>query len=521
MMRQIAGILALAVLVAVPAHEPPWLAEARSAKAAGPNFSSGTAAKAAARTSNPAICRIIRTVNVSTTLDAARAVAAAVRERGGRALVVGGWVRDELRGHPSKDIDLEVFGIPQPELSRLLSSLGRVEAVGQSFAVYKLVVNGVTLDVALPRRDSKTGRGHKGFEVQGDPSMSFADAARRRDFTVNAISFDPLTAEYIDPFDGRGDLDKRLLRAVDLATFGDDSLRVLRAVQFAARFEFALEERTAALCRTIPLDDLPAERVWGEIEKLLIQAERPSIGFALALDLGVIESVLPEMKALLGCEQEPDWHPEGDVWTHTLMVADTARALNADLARPQLIAIMLGAVCHDLGKPATTAVIDGKIRSPNHEEAGVEPTVSLLNRLNVHTIDGYDVRAQVIGLVAQHLKPGMFYKAPNVTDGAFRRLAQKVDMELLARLARADCLGRTGEFDCSAMDWFIERARALGVEHQPPAPLLFGRHLLELGLSPGPRVGEVLKQVYERQLDGAITNVEEGIEEARRILRSG
>jgi tRNA nucleotidyltransferase (CCA-adding enzyme) len=192
--------------------------------------------------------------------------------------------------------------------------------------------------------------------------------------------------------------------------------------------------------------------------------------------------------------------------------------VNADLPRPQLVAVMLGAVCHDLGKPATTAFIDGKIRSPNHEEAGVEPTVRLLNRLNVHTIDGYDVRRQVIGLVAQHLKPGMFHKAPHVSDGAFRRLAQKVDMELLARLARADCLGRTGDFDCSAMDWFIERARALGVEHAPPKPLLMGRHLLDLGLTPGPRMGDVLKQVYEKQLDGAITTVEEGIAEAKRII---
>jgi tRNA nucleotidyltransferase (CCA-adding enzyme) len=459
-----------------------------------------------------------------------------VRARGGRALVVGGWVRDQLRGQPSKDMDLEVFGVPQEELPRLLAAFGRVEAVGESFAVYKLVANppnvsaaprsdpagretrGPTLDIALPRRDSKTGRGHRGFHVQGDPSLSFEDAARRRDFTINAISFDPLTGEYIDPFDGRGDLRRRLLRAVDRTTFGDDSLRVLRALQFAARFEYALDDATASLCRTIALDDLPAERVWGEFDKLLIQAERPSIGFALALDLGVVDRLLPEVKPLVGCAQEPDWHPEGDVWTHTLLVIDKARALNADLARPHLIALMLGAVCHDLGKPATTAFIDGRIRSPDHEDAGVRPTLALLDRLNVHTIDGYDVRRQVIGLVAQHLKPGMFHKAPLVTDGAFRRLAQKVDLELLARLARADCLGRAGNFDCAAMDWFIDRARTLGVEHQPPEPLLMGRHLLELGLAPGPRIGHVLKQVYEKQLDGAITTVEEGIAEARRVI---
>ena len=460
--------------------------------------------------------------NVNTSLDLARDIAVEVRARGGRALIVGGWVRDRLLGRRAKDLDLEVFGLPQDQLPALLSAFGRVEAVGQSFPVYKVIreTSGHLddIDVALPRRESKIGRGHKGFEVQGDPFMSIEDAARRRDFTINAIAWDPLNDEYLDPFHGRDDLARHLLRVVDPSTFGEDSLRVLRAVQFAARFEFALHDDTAALCRTIPLDDLPAERVWGELEKLLLQAERPSTGFALALDLGIIDQLLPEMRALLGCDQEPDWHPEGDVWTHTLMVIDKARELNADLDRPQLITVMLGAICHDLGKPATTAVIDGRIRSLNHEEAGVEPAARLLDRLNIYTIDGFDVRTQVLGLVAQHLKPGMFHKAPVVTDGAFRRLAQKVDLELLARLARADCLGRSGGFDCSAMDWFIERARTLGVEHRPPQPLLMGRHLLALGLSPGPRIGEIIRQVYEKQLDGEITTVDQGIEEAKRLI---
>jgi tRNA nucleotidyltransferase (CCA-adding enzyme) len=459
------------------------------------------------------------------------AIAAGVRDAGGRALVVGGWVRDRLldlsvrtpnpesRIPDPSDIDVEVFGIPGEQLPGLLAAFGRVEAVGQSFPVYKVIsAETGAIDVALPRRESKQGRGHKGFDVRGDPFMSLDEAARRRDFTINAISWDPLTGEYVDPVDGRADLARRLLRVVDETTFADDSLRALRAVQFAARFDFVLDEQTAALCRRIRLDDLPAERIWGEIEKLLLLARRPAIGFRIARDLGIIEQVMPEMLPLIGCEQEPEWHPEGDVWIHTLLVIDRARELNDDLDRPRLLAIMLGAVCHDLGKPATTALIDGRIRSLDHEQAGVEPTISLLNRLNVHTIDGFDLRGQVVGLVAHHLKPGMLHKAGNVGDGAFRRLAQKVDLELLARLARADCLGRTGNFDCSAMDWFLARARALGVEHRPPSPLLLGRHLLALGLTPGPRVGELLKQVYEKQLDGEITSVEEGIEEAKRIL---
>ena len=459
------------------------------------------------------------------------AIASGVRDAGGRALVVGGWVRDRLLNLnpripdpesriPEPDIDMEVFGISGETLPGLLAAFGRVEAVGQSFPVYKVVgADGVAIDVALPRRESKQGRGHKGFEVRGDPFMSLDEAARRRDFTINAISWDPLTGVYVDPVDGRTDLARRLLRAVDERTFGDDSLRALRAVQFAARFDFSLDEQTAALCRDIRLDDLPAERIWGEIEKLLLLARQPAIGFRIARDLGIVDQVMPEMLPLIGCEQEPEWHPEGDVWIHTLMVIDRARESNDDLDRPRLLTVMLGAVCHDLGKPATTALLDGRIRSLDHEQAGVEPTTSLLNRLNVHTIDGFDVRSQVVGLVAHHLKPGMLHKAVNVGDGAFRRLAQKVDLELLARLARADCLGRTGNFDCSAMDWFLARARALGVEHRPPTPLVLGRHLLALGLTPGPRVGELLKQVYEKQLDGEITSVVEGIEEAKRILR--
>jgi tRNA nucleotidyltransferase (CCA-adding enzyme) len=445
-------------------------------------------------------------------------IAERVRDAGGRALVVGGWVRDRLLGRDSKDIDVEVFGVPADRLRELLATLGRVETVGESFQVFKAG----DLDVSLPRRESKSGRGHRGFDVSGDPTMTIEEAARRRDFTINAISWDPLTNEYRDPVGGRNDLERRILRAVDHQTFGDDSLRVLRAVQFAARFELAIDPSTARLCRSIALDDLPAERIWGEIEKLLF-ARKPSLGFALALDLGVIDRLFPELRALVGCEQEPEWHPEGDVWVHTLQVIDQARLRIDDLPRPQQLVVMLGAVTHDFGKPKTTAFLDGRIRSIDHEEQGVEPATAFLDRLNVHSIEGYDVRRQVLGLVAQHLKPGMWFKVKDeVGDGAFRRLAQKVDLELLARLAKADCLGREpGRFNCDAMDWFLARAQSLGVEHRPPAPILLGRHLLERGMKPGPRMGEVLKSVYEQQLDGTVTTLEEALQSADRIKIKG
>lgn len=452
-------------------------------------------------------------------LERARVIATAVRSAGGQAYVVGGWVRDRLLGLPSKDIDLEVFGLAADRLRAVLEALGRVEAVGESFQVFKIA----DVDVSLPRRESKSGRGHKGFVVVGDPTMTAEEAARRRDFTINAMAWDPLGPEgvLVDPYRGRQDLEARLLRMVDASTFADDSLRVLRAMQFAARFNLTLDPSTAAVCKATPLDDLPAERVWGEIEKLLLAA-RPSVGFALALELGIIERLFPELRALVGCPQEPEWHPEGDVWVHTLQVIDQARRRVDDLPRPQRLAVMLGAVCHDFGKPATTAFIDGRIRSIDHEEQGVPPASAFLDRLNIHTLDGYDVRRQVLGMVAQHLKPGMWFKTRDeVGDGAFRRLIQKVDLELLARLAKSDCLGRApGRFNCEAMDWFLERARSLGVEHRAPEPLLLGRHLIELGVQPGPRMGEILRAVYEQQLDGAVQSLEAAVQVAKTLLHA-
>jgi tRNA nucleotidyltransferase (CCA-adding enzyme) len=327
----------------------------------------------------------------------------------------------------------------------------------------------------------------------------------------------------IDPTGGEKDLRARRLRAVDPATFGEDSLRVLRAMQFAARFEYEIEPGTVALCRTIPLGDLPSERIWGEFEKLLLRARKPSIGLAAALSLGIVDQLFPEFKALVGCPQEPSWHPEGDVWVHTLQAVDQAALLLADLPRPRQLAVMLGTLCHDLGKPPTTQVIDGRIRSLEHEEAGIAPTLRVLDGLNLHTVDGYDVRGQVLGLVGNHLKPGMFSKdRSRVGDAAFRRLSLKCELELLYRVARADSLGRRApgapEPSAEGQEWFLARARSLGVSQEGPKPLLLGRHLLALGLSPGPRVGEVADQVYQLQLDGEVKSLEDALKAARRIL---
>ncbi len=450
-----------------------------------------------------------------------------VRAAGGRPYVVGGAVRDALLDLPVKDYDVEVFGLPQDRLGPVLAQQGRVDAVGQAFRVYKLSgLEGLegSLDVSVPRRDSKVGPGHRGIAVVGEPDLPVPEAARRRDFTINAMLFDPATGELVDPWGGQRDLEARLLRAVDARTFVEDPLRALRAVQFAARFELTVDPATATLCASMPLGELPAERVFGEIEKLLLQARRPSIGLVLLKEWGLLPAVAPELVPLASTPQDPGWHPEGDVWTHTLQVVDVAAGLRDELAgdRPRQLAVMLGALCHDLGKPTTTRFENGRIRSPGHEETGLPPTRSVLDRWNVHTLLGYDVREQVLGLVAHHLKPGQLYdERDRVGDGAIRRLARKCEPDLLYRVAKADCLGRRpGTFEPVAMEWFIERVRQLDVAVRPPEPILRGRDLVALGVPPGPELGRVLRAVYERQLDGAVTTPEEAREEARRILGS-
>ena len=451
------------------------------------------------------------------------ALARAINEAGGRALLVGGCVRDTLMSKEPKDWDLEVYNLAPELLRKVLDQFGPVNAVGESFTVYKL---GRHLDVSIPRRERKSGRGHKAFIIEGDPAMNVVEATRRRDFTINAILQDPLTGELIDPFNGHVDIEWGVLRAVSAETFAEDSLRVLRAAQFAARFEFWIEPETVALCRTIDLSDLPAERIWGELEKLLIQSSRPSIGFEWLRDLGVVEKVFPEIHSLIGVPQDPEWHPEGDVFVHTKLVIDRARELIDDLSYARQVTVMLAALAHDFGKPATTQFLEGRWRSRGHEEAGVAPTESFLDRINVHTIDGYDVRSQIIALVREHLKPGEFYKKRDeVGEGAFRRLARRCEPSLLYRVAKADSLGRNADwvpreqwYGSEAQEWFIERTRELEVEQRPPDPILLGRHLLELGVEPGPTMGEITRAVYEMQLDGRVRTLDEAIAEAKKLI---
>lgn len=491
----------------------------------------------------------------------------AVQQAGGRALLVGGWVRDFARGpeqlNASGDYDIEVYGLEAAALRALLDWLGKVDAVGEAFTVYKVRLReagkSFVADVSLPRRESKTGRGHRGFVVEGDPHMSFAEAARRRDFTINAMMYDPLTGEYIDIYGGRADLQRKILRVVDPGTFIEDSLRVLRAMQFAARFEFTIDPATVELCRSIDLSDLPSERIWAEVEKWLLQARRPSIGLHAARELGIAGKLWPELEALAGCPQNLKVHPEGDVgiqnFWHTGMVLDEARKLIDDLPRPKQIAVMLGALCHDLGKPATTKIeepfpstktheentketantgnflretscdfVGGskRISAKGHEAASVALTEQFLDRLKVFTFDNYDVRKQTLALVKHHAVPhrwGRAHKAgETITDGMFRRLALEVEPDLLYRVARADCLGRAGDFKPEFEEWFLTRVCELGIEKHAPAALLLGRHLLALGLQPGKRIGQITRAVYELQLEGEVVTLDDAIAAARQMV---
>ena len=426
-------------------------------------------------------------------------IAAAVRDAGGRAVVVGGWVRDHLLGMRSKDVDVEVFGLDVARLESLLAGFGKVHAVGRAFGVFR--VGDLDVDFSLPRRDSKRGPGHRGFDVAPDPSLDFEQAARRRDLTVNSIGIDPLTAEVLDPHGGRGDLERRVLRATDPARFPEDPLRGLRVAQLAARLEMAPDDELIALCRELDLGELSGERTFEEFRKLLLGAAKPSLGFKVLEDTGLLR-FFPELDALRGVPQDPEWHPEGDVWVHTLMVLDRAASLRGEEAGEDL-ALMFGALCHDLGKPATTAWVGGRIRSHRHDVEGIAPTRTLLARMRAPGA----FTARVAALVEHHLAPALFI-GNGATAKGYRRLARKLEragtsLELLVRVARADHLGRTtadalaGRFD--AGDAFLAAARVHSVEHAAPRDVVLGRHLIERGLQPGPGFAPILERCRDVQ----------------------
>ena len=432
-------------------------------------------------------------------------IAREVQKAGARALVVGGAVRDLLLSRPVKDIDIEVFGMDAPSLMELLSRRWPLDLVGQSFGVIKLGHSDI--DISLPRRERKSGTGHKAFEIDSDPSMGVTEAARRRDFTINAIYLDPLDGSLVDPYGGLKDLSSGILRHVS-ERFREDPLRVLRGMQFVARFSLVPAPETVLMCRSMTSENLPPERIFEEFVKLLVKGVDISRGLDFLRQTGWV-GYFPELEALIGLEQDPKWHPEGDVWTHTCLALDAfARSRTGD--RHEDLVVGLAVMAHDFGKATTTTHdADGHIRSRGHDVAGVAPTISFLSRLT----NEERILKEVPPLVAAHMQPFSLWKA-KAKDAAVRRLALKVGrIDRLLRVARADDEGRTpsrqgGSSLGEDLKWLEDVSRRLKLETEAPKPILMGRHLIGLGLKPGPGFSAILAKAFDAQLDGEFSDLD-------------
>ncbi len=436
-----------------------------------------------------------------------------------KMILVGGSTRDFILGRSSSgDFDIECYGIDAERLQTLLGRFGQVIEVGKSFGVFKLFTQEREYDFSLPRKERKLGRGHRAFEVELNSSFTFEEAAARRDFTINAIGYDPTKEEWHDPFDGRTAIQKKQLKHISDA-FGEDPLRVLRAMQFAGRFEFRIDSETLAVCRNLEIAELSKERLFEEFKKLFLLARKPSLGLQYANELGILEH-FDELGALIGTPQDPQWHPEGDVWIHTLMVIDEAARLR-DGNPKQDLQLMFSALCHDFGKPVTTVFKDGRWRSPAHDVLGMKPTELFLRKLT----DEKELIENVKIFVKEHLQPAMLYQQRHVIkDSAIRRLSLRVDIPNLLRLAQADHFGRT-TIDAMyrsfpAGDWLRRQFKTLSVPKKGFTPMLLGRHLIALGMAPGPAMGALIRESFQLQLEGHFPSLDSVLEWASHKLKT-
>ena len=429
-----------------------------------------------------------------------------LQEIGATPIIVGGSVRDFFLNIPVKDYDIEIFGIDSLEtIQKSLEKFASVKLVGKSFGVLTLRVNEYDFDFALPRIEKKIGNTHQDFEIITNANLSFKEAAIRRDFTINAIGYDFCTKDFLDPFNGINDLKNRVLKHIDDKTFIEDSLRVYRAVQFSARFDFSLDERTFELCKKIvqnnELHFLPKERIYEEFKKLFLKSSKPSIGFELLKDLGVLK-YFPELKALISCVQDPIYHPEGDVWIHTMMCLDElSRILKEEniVDEYRKLYLFYAILCHDFGKPFCTKEINGKITSHKHESLGIEPTISFLSKL---TNEKKFIEI-VSSLVKNHLIPFQLYFAESSLK-AIKRLSLKVNIEDLCLVCLADCLGRTipDKEKCpKATFWVLNKAKELDIHNEPIKAIVQGRDLIELGFKPSDKFKEILEFAFDLQID--------------------
>jgi tRNA nucleotidyltransferase (CCA-adding enzyme) len=450
----------------------------------------------------------------------------AVRSAGGQPRLVGGCVRDWLLGLEPKDFDVEVFGLDFEALGRALAPFGPTDLVGRNFGVLKVRIEGTDYDFSLPRRESKTGAGHRGFAVAPDPGLTETEAAARRDFTINAVAYDPLAARVIDPHGGAADLQKKILRHTSVA-FSEDPLRALRAFQLAARFELTLTPETAALCRAMRphFAELPVERVWGEWDKWAVASRQPSLGLAVLKETGWL-GLFHEVAALDGVPQEPEWHPEGDVLTHTCLCLDAMTLLPAWRNGPPHTRRVLSfaVLAHDFGKATTTKQAErrGQLRwiSPGHESAGGPLAESFLRDIGAPHELAEHVRPLVVHHLAHH------HGQTHFRDTTVRRLARKLapaTIDDLIAVMMSDHLGRPPLISHDTLrriEQLREVAQRLALEHTAPKPIIMGRHLLALGLKPGPQFKPALEAAFESQLDGAFPDEAGGLEWMRNYLRA-
>lgn len=432
----------------------------------------------------------------------------------GRSFLVGGCVRDALLGIPHKDFDIEVFGVSYEHLAQALARWGKTDLVGRSFGVVKLRAGEFVFDFTIPRRDSKIAPGHKGFEISFESDISPKDAASRRDYTINALMFDPRTGGILDFFGGVDDLKARRLRHTSDA-FVEDPLRVLRGMQFASRFRLEPAPETIELCRQIKASyaELPVERVREEWFKWASQSEVPSIGLRFLVSTRWIEH-FPELRACMGTPQDKLWHPEGDVFVHTCHCCDAMAQLpqwkSADME--SRIVLMLTILTHDFGKPTTTfeRTEHGKSRivSPGHESAGVPIAEKFLKRIGTPVT----LREKVLPMVGNHM---IHYQT--TTDRAVRRLAHRLHpatIEELCLVMTADRMGRPPlppSVPKGAQE-LLTRARDLQLESAAPKPILLGRHLIGLGMQPSPEFGSILRAAFDAQLEGAFFSLAEAFQ---------
>jgi tRNA nucleotidyltransferase (CCA-adding enzyme) len=450
-------------------------------------------------------------------------ISSELKEQDAKAILVGGSVRDHFLGLPIKDYDIEVYGLHHlHQLEEILSQYGSVNLVGKSFGVLKFRYQEEEYDFSFPRVEKKIALGHKGFDVTCNGALSFKEAALRRDFTINAMGYDIEAQQFIDPYGGKNDIEEKVLKHINDQTFVEDPLRVYRAIQFSGRFEYELHERTLELCKQMvsdgQLDELPRERIYEEFKKLLLKSRKPSIGFELMKELGILERYFPELYAIIGVPQSEKWHPEGDVWIHTMMTLDQMAMLKTGDAKYDL-KMMFAILCHDLGKATHTQITEEKISAIGHELAGLEPTEKFMYRLT----DEHDFIREILPLVEHHLAPSIYFRS-KAKDKTIRRLSTKVNIEELVRVARADFLGRTTEASLKGIyeagDWLLEKSKTLNVKTKAPEPLLQGRDLIELGLTPSREFKVLLEEAYQAQLEGTVITKVHAIELIRKSINS-